>query len=475
VAHALGRPPGRGQLTRARQGDAEPAVPTAHRGHPGLYVALREVGPNVGLTLSKWRRDEEAWEDWSTYPGPGRLRPDAYTEVHLDVDGTEGPAGAFIEVDFATMDQARLRAKVARHRRYCTETIWWDRHPCCPALLLVTTSEARVNHFLAAVERDRPRPSLYEHENPAHYDELVAACAAVTSPEEAVIGPVWRAAVADTPVTLAQLLDPELRQYRRVVARVDAARQADADRYRRARVHDLAQEVEAVADALGDLEAAAAVHSLLGPRRGFAGREEWAVGHPALADATLAWWAATKAGDTWGAPRDLQAAWRTLAREYWLAQDDVLLGDNEAVRLADPRLSEPAATLAAGGLVEERDLWPSQVIDGRVAFEAALTEHEERRERAVAAQLHALPLHRRLRTDRTDLDAAYDAEHLYVCTSCALPRNDDDPGGRGLHAARCACCGQPLVPLAYDPDLPPPLEDSLDRIAARRQQLRSRR
>lgn len=152
----------------------------------------------------------------------------------------------------------------------------------------------------------------------------------------------------------------------------------------------------------------------------------------------------------------------------------MLLGDNEAVRLADPRLHQPAAALAAGELVDGCALRPSQPIDGRTAFEAALAEHEQRRETAVTAQLHALPLHRRLRTERAGFDSAYDAEHLYVCTSCALPCNDD-PDGRGLLAARCACCGGSLVPLAYAPDLPPPLESSLDRIAARRAQLRRRR
>ncbi len=89
----------------------------------GLYVALSDVGPSVGLT-------------------------------------------------FATMDQARLRAKVARHRSYCKDTVWWDRHPCCPALLLVTTSEARVNRFLAGVEKDRPRPSPYNLESVALYSDL---------------------------------------------------------------------------------------------------------------------------------------------------------------------------------------------------------------------------------------------------------------------------------------------------------------
>ncbi len=129
---------------------------------PGLYVTLCDIGPNVGLRPTEWRRDENAWEYWSSHRGTGRLRPETYAELVLTVDGQGGAAGAFVEVDFATMDQARLRAKVARHRQYCTDTVWWDRHPCCPALLLVTTSEARVNRLLAGVEKDRRRPSPYE-------------------------------------------------------------------------------------------------------------------------------------------------------------------------------------------------------------------------------------------------------------------------------------------------------------------------
>ncbi|HTT92680.1 MAG TPA: hypothetical protein VMF65_24205 [Acidimicrobiales bacterium] len=38
----------------------------------GLYTALLDVGPNVGLRLTEWRRDEEAWEDWSSHCGTGR-------------------------------------------------------------------------------------------------------------------------------------------------------------------------------------------------------------------------------------------------------------------------------------------------------------------------------------------------------------------------------------------------------------------
>lgn len=441
----------------------------------GLYVALLDAGPSVGLTLSEWRRDEEAWEDWSNYHGAGRLRPDAYAEVRLDVDGAEGVAGAFVEVDFATMDQARLRAKVARHRRYCTETTWWDRHPCCPALLLVTTSEARVNHFLAGVERDRSHPSPYQREHPAHYDELVAACATVASPEEAVTAPVWRADVGDAPVTLAQLLSPEVRQYRRVVARVDAARQVQDDHHRLALARDLARDADAIAEAIGDPEVGAAVRYVLGTTRGVTAREGWAAEHPDLVDATAAWWAAARTGTGSGSLTYLLAPWRSLYRDCWLAEADVLLGPNEAVRLGDPRLRRPAAALAGGELVDDSTLQRDEPIDGRAALEGALAEYEQRRGAAVTATIRDLPLHRRVRTDRANLDAVYDAEHLYVCTSCALPSGHDDGAtGRAPLVARCRCCGGPLVPLIDAPDLPPPLDDSLARIASRRQLLWSR-
>ena len=285
-------------LTRAGARLVEGTSPAPGKGTPnplflrhtaaiaGLYVALCDAGPSAGLTLACWRRDEDAWEDWSSYRGAGRIRPDAYVELHLKVDGQDGAAGAFVEVDFATMDQARLRAKFARHRSYCKDTIWWDRHPCCPALLLVTTSETRVNRFLAGVEKDRPRPSLHPEENPAHYDELVAACAAVTSPEDAVCSPVWRQAVGDAPITLAQLLSPEVRQYRHVVARVEAARHEERASRRRHAAGDLARDACALALALGDEEAAAAVRHVL---HAVVPSERWADANPNLADATLAW------------------------------------------------------------------------------------------------------------------------------------------------------------------------------------------
>jgi hypothetical protein len=441
----------------------------------GLYVALCDVGPSVGLTLSEWRRDEDAWEDWSGYQGTGRIRPDAYAEVHLDVDGQDGVAGAFVEVDFAAMDQARLRAKMARHRSYSKDTVWWDRHPCCPALLLVTTSEARVNRFLTGVEKDRPRPSPYPSENPTHYDELVAACAAVASPEEAVVAPVWRQAVGDAPITLSALLTPDVRQYRRVVARVEAAQRRHDEHRRRQLVHDLHRDAPALADAIGDEESATVIRYLFGgPLNALNPRERWGLEHLDLVEQTASWWAQAKAGAGLPAPSSVLGPWRALYRECWTAQADVLLSGNEAVRYGDPRLCQPAAALAGGALVDNRDLQPGSPIDGRAVVDEAMAEHERRRAAAVTRALRELPIHRRLRTDRADLEAAYNAEHLLVCPTCAVPRNDEESPGRSYHVLACRCCGGAVVRLVDAPELPPPLEESLERIAARRTRLWSR-
>jgi hypothetical protein len=204
--------------------------------------------------------------------------------------------------------------------------------------------------------------------------------------------------------------------------------------------------------------------------------ERWADEHPDLAEATLAWWAEARSGAVPMLPASLVAAWHVLYRQCWLAQADVFVDQAQAIRLSDPRLRRAAAALAAGHLVADCTLEPASPIDGRAAEADAMAEHDARREQAVTAELAALPLHRRLRVARTDLEAAYDASHLYVCRRCAVPHNvEPDPHGHGPLAMTCRCCGGSLVPAAEAPDLPPSLKDSLARVAARRERLGSRR
>ena len=277
-------------------------------------------------------------------------------------------------------------------------------------------------------------------------------------------------------MSLSALLAPDVRQYRRVVARVEAAQRRHDEHRRRQQVHDLHRDAPALADAIGDEEAAAVVRYLFaGPLNALNAREQWGLEHLDLVEQAASWWAQAKAGTGTPAPAPVLSAWRALYRECWTAQADVLLSGNEAVRYVDPRLCRPAVALARGALVDDRDLRPGTPIDGRAVVDEAMAEHERRRSASVARALKDLPLHRRLRAERADLEAAYDAEHLLVCPSCAVPRNDEDPPGRSYHALACRCCGGALVRLVEAPALPPPLAESLDRIAARRTRLWGRR
>jgi hypothetical protein len=58
-----------------------------------------------------------------------------------------------------------------------------------------------------------------------------------------------------------------------------------------------------------------------------------------------------------------------------------------------------------------------------------------------------------------------------VCPSCALPHSHERDPSSFAPTPRCRCCGGDLVHFA-DAELPPPLEECLSRVAARRSDLR---
>lgn len=436
----------------------------------GLYVALVDVGPHVGFTECTWRRDETSWEVWSPpLSGPKHLRPDAHFEVTLEVDGEPGRAGTFVEIDFATMDQRRLGAKVARHRDYAADRAWWDRHPGCPALLLLTTSEARVSRFLDNAERTRPRPTLYADEQVLAWEPVVAACACVSAHEEALSAPVWRTSAADAPTTLSSLLSADVRTYRRLVATVRSHNARVEEHRQRQRVHPLADEAERLAGSMADDEAAGAIRQVLGGGwlLSLSAREEWAAQHVELIGATHAWWVDGDGRSGWPPPPpDVVAAWRALYGALWADQAARLL--RRATRFPnDARLRRPAADLAAGVLLDIRHLDGETGPDAAVAAKESALDYEARREAAVIAALRALPLHRRRGGPRATLEADYDTAHLVVCLDCAVARHDDPEHSRYGGPARCPLCDGHLVSVTEDPVLPPELSDSLALIAGR--------
>jgi len=436
----------------------------------GLYVALADVGESIGMRCESWRRDELAWEEWTPpFSRAKHLRPDAHVEVSLEVDGEAGRAGAFVEVDFATMDQPRLRAKVARHRDYASERAWWDRHPGCPTLLLLTTSEARVTRFLANVEKDRPRQNRYDGEDHEFdWEELVAAAAVVGSPEAALSVPVWRTSAADAPLTLSALLAGEVRKYRRLVTNV-RTRRALHERYQQAeRVNVLAEDPEALASALGDEAAGAAVCYVFRDRVNPYTRRVWAEDHLELVTATYRWWVEGDGRSGWPPPPDqVVRGWQALYRELWSNQARTLLANADAIAADDPRLCRPAARVAARELVREWTLTKEGVTARRVVEAEATAHYEECRRAAVAEHRRQLPLHRRLVASEAALAADFDARHLVICTDCGIARHErDDP--YGYQHDRCPICDGRLVPAADRPDVLPPLAES---IAAIRDQL----
>jgi hypothetical protein len=268
---------------------------------------------------------------------------------------------------------------------------------------------------------------------------------------------------------LSALLAPEVRQYRRVVGRVETARGEVEAARRRSAAWSLSKQAEAIASAIDGAEAGAAVRYVL------VHHLDWPDDHPALADATLAWWRAT-AQDGAFPPITLVEAWRRVYRQCWLAQAERLLAHRQAIALGDPLLRRPAAALARGDLVADYELERTEPLDGRAAADAAMAEHVARRDVAVASSLQALPLHRRLVANRADLEADYDVRHLCVCPCCGVPKNDDeDPSASGYHGARRRCCAGPVVPMVEAPELSPPIEHSLAQIATRRERLRGGR
>lgn len=422
----------------------------------GLYVALREVGPDVGLSCAEWLRDEDAWEEWSPAIGrPSHLRPDAYVEFGLEVDDTTAIAPAFVEIDFATMDQARLRAKIARHRDYVRARAFNGRHPGAPVLLLLTTSEQRVSRFLATAERDRPQLSIHEEHDPTRIDALAAACAAVTCPEEALCAPVWRTTPSDAPMLLSAILAQNVRTYRQVMHVWRELWDEQQRRERAQSVERLREESDDIAKRLGGIGGLAVSYVTGHVLR----REAWGEENLELLEATLDWW---RAGRRAFAPAMVHDGWVEQHRRFWTPQARELLSRREAIALRDPRLRALSARLAIGELLVSWELDATATpIDGRALATNLAAEYETRRREATERAWAELSRPRRLVTSVADLAASYDETHFVVCTACDIARHVPEVERGWEDPSRCPTCGGLLVAVANNPPPPPSLEESL--------------
>jgi hypothetical protein len=113
-----------------------------------LYVTLETEAEQVGLTLQQYRREGEAREAFKSAGKERALAPDA-TIILADTQGRQ--FGAFVEIDLGTMSHTRLRQKANLYAAYAVSDAWHERHLFLPALLFLTTTDARAAKFLSAL------------------------------------------------------------------------------------------------------------------------------------------------------------------------------------------------------------------------------------------------------------------------------------------------------------------------------------
>jgi hypothetical protein len=116
----------------------------------GLYVALVTEAGTAGLSLQIYCREGDAREEFESDGRARALAPDAMV-VLADAGGRQ--LGAFVEIDLGSMSHTRLCQKADLYAAYAGSEAWHGRHLFLPALLFLTTTDARAGKFLAALSR----------------------------------------------------------------------------------------------------------------------------------------------------------------------------------------------------------------------------------------------------------------------------------------------------------------------------------
>ena len=123
-----------------------------------IYVALKRTLAGE-VRLARFEREGEAREEFMALASRDKraIAPDLFIEI-ADQDGQ--PLAAFVELDLGSMSHRRLAQKAAGYADYEQAKAWQQRHPFCPALLFITTTESRARSFLAAMRKQIGRESL---------------------------------------------------------------------------------------------------------------------------------------------------------------------------------------------------------------------------------------------------------------------------------------------------------------------------
>lgn len=453
------RPAGVRLITGTAPGDGRrpSAMFSAHAGKiTEVWLALRDHGPHVGLTLTGWATDRAGWQEWegrtSAWGGTTtkRLTPDAVYEAVLN-DGR--PTAAFIEIDLASMTQTQLKAKLDRYRAYARDEAWRDRFPHCPPLLLLTTTAHRAVTFTRTTARHTA-----DERTPAHYRRLVndfdlisehgrlviAATGLVRDPSRAVTEYAWTLTDPEAAETTLTAILTERTAAAAAAQPVYQRQQAAAAREEREHtLRRLSSRLRQLAPFLGPA-AVDLVGYLLDPHHDPANPFTPRLDSDAILTTVIDWWQRNRLS---GADSDaLRARLTRLHHAAWSHQVRHL------AHLAGTGEDRPAWYTTAHTLAAHRLLTPDEQQQLRHArtrddAQAEVWRHwqppdhrsltppptyPQWRDQQTTAQWHNLSWWQRHRTDPDTLATAFDNEHLTACAGCRLtiPTNDtaDCPG-----------------------------------------------
>ena len=205
-----------------------------------LYVLLSVQAPTVGLHLHEFKREGEARELFRADGRERALAPDAL--VHLHDDSGRGLL-AFVELDLGTMSHARLKTKATGYAAYAAQAAWTDRHPFCPCLLFLTTTEARAVAFLkllnGLLDKHRRYSSSYYGERGGNLSWFATgACAHAREPERSLTERCWDdRSLAGGGLTLSDCLNNARRAYDATRAKEEAEQRARNEQRERLRAN----------------------------------------------------------------------------------------------------------------------------------------------------------------------------------------------------------------------------------------------
>lgn len=442
--------------------EPNPAFLAHAAGLSELYVLLAAQAPIYGLRLRGFRREGDAREPFRADGRPRALAPDAL----IDVEDEQGrQLLAFVELDLGTMSHARLKAKAAGYAAYAAEAAWAERHPFCPCLLFLTTTEARALSFLKTLQ-----PLLEKAARGGYYGRsgsvswfAAGACAMAREPERGFAEACWDdLRLCGGGLRLVDCLNAARAPHDAARARERAERQAIEAECERLRSDPDARRAflqEKRLYARGEhLEqfgqpGATALQLLLHFSEPMSAveRDAFAALARQLADDPLdAHFAPTPLPPSWS---DSEAVGRLVAA--YRARQQARVAELARRYGEGPKLRRRRNQLAAGELISEF-AWDVLEDDAKHDQQARHEQERlrigylERREREARQRRHESPLAARLVRGRAAAQALVDRDLLQICPRCVEivyppgPRRDSygltiQPSDR--EPARCHFCG----------------------------------